>query len=70
MDMEAAIGYLVALAVPLWFVVEFVIHKWTSSTQPVRQVQPGSLAERPAARTPSTAPRPRTTALAQPRRAT
>ena len=30
MDLEAAAGYLVALAVPLWLVGEYAVHSWKS----------------------------------------
>lgn len=33
MELETAVSYLVALAVPLWLVVEFAVHSWKSSNQ-------------------------------------
>lgn len=31
MDLEAAVSYLLALAVPLWLVGEYVAHSWKSA---------------------------------------
>ena len=31
MELEAAIGYLLALAVPAWLVGEYVVHTWKTS---------------------------------------
>ena len=33
MKLETAVSYLVALAVPLWLVVEFAVRSWKSSNQ-------------------------------------
>jgi hypothetical protein len=56
MELEMAIGYLVALAVPLWLLVEQAV-SWRRSAKQVRkQVEPGRLfgkqAPGPAARAP------------------
>ncbi len=34
MELETAVSYLVALAVPLWLIVEFTVHSWKSPNQP------------------------------------
>ena len=34
MELETVVGYLLALAVPLWLVAEFMVHSWKSSKLP------------------------------------
>ena len=49
MELEAAISYLLALAVPLWLVGEYVVHAWKPSNSPQPDGQ--SLPARPSAST-------------------
>ena len=48
MDLETAIGYLVALAVPLWLLVEQSMYSGRSAKQARKQVEPGRLPGKPA----------------------
>jgi hypothetical protein len=43
MELETMIGYLVALALPLWLLVEQVMHWQRSPKQPAKRFQLGKL---------------------------
>jgi hypothetical protein len=34
MELETVVGYVLALAVPLWLVAEFMVHSWKSPNHP------------------------------------
>ena len=55
MELEAVVSYLLALAVPLWLIGEYVVHTWRRGNPP--QVDGKSLPTRQASRAPSTASR-------------
>ena len=67
MELETMIEYLVALALPLWLLVEIVTHP-RRSKQPEKSSEPDWLRGGSISRPLSTAPRARTTKLAHPRR--
>ena len=67
MELEAMVEYLVALAVPLWLLVELVTHP-RRSKQPEKSREPDWIRRGTITRASSTASRARTTKLAQPRR--
>ena len=48
MELETMIGFLVALALPLWLLVEQVMHWQGSSKQPVKRFELGKLSGKPA----------------------
>lgn len=64
MEMEMMVEYLVALALPLWLVVEVVAHR-SPSKQPEKSFQPDWLRGRRMSRVPSHRP----AKLADPRKA-
>ena len=67
MELETMVEYLVALALPIWLLVELVMHpRW--SKQPEKSLEPDWLRRGSISRASSTASRARTTKLAQPRR--
>jgi hypothetical protein len=68
MELGIAIGYLVALALPLWLVVEQVMHWQRSSKQPARRFESGKLSGRPASGGPVTATRPHVMRVAHQRK--
>jgi hypothetical protein len=66
MELETMVEYLVALALPLWLLVELVTHP-RRSKQPEKSLEPDWLRDGSISRASSTASRARTTKLA-PRR--
>jgi hypothetical protein len=68
MELEAVVGYLVALSVPLWLLGELVTHPWSSGLRDKR-LEPGQHAGEPIFRAPSATPRAQATNLPHPRRA-
>lgn len=48
MELETVMGYLVALALPLWLLVEQVMHWQWSSKQPAKRFKLGKLSGKPA----------------------
>jgi hypothetical protein len=66
MELETMVEYLVALALPLWLLVELLTHP-RRSKQPEKSLQPDWLRGGTISRA-STASRTRTTKLAHPRR--
>ena len=67
MELETMVEYLVALALPIWLLVELVTHP-RRSRQPEKSLEPDWLRGGFISRASSTASRARTTKLAQPRR--
>ena len=67
MELESMVEYLVALALPIWLLVELVTHPLRSK-QPEKSLEPDWLRRGSISRASSTASRARTTRLAQPRR--
>jgi hypothetical protein len=67
MELEAMVEYLVALALPIWLLVELVTHP-RRSKQPEKSLEPHWLRGGSISRASSTASRARATKLAQPRR--
>ncbi len=67
MELEAMVEYLVALALPLWLLIELATHP-RRSKQPERSLEPDWLRRGSISRASSTPSRARTTKLAQPRR--
>ena len=53
MELEAAITYLLALAVPAWLVGEYVVHTWKASRTSAADRKPDELPARLASRAPS-----------------
>lgn len=47
MGLEAAVSYLLALAVPLWLVGEYMVHTWSSSHPPQIDLTPDRVPARP-----------------------
>jgi len=68
MELELAIGFLVALALPLWLLVEQVMHWQTSSKQPAKRFELGKLSRKPASGAPVTATRLRAMRVADQRK--
>jgi hypothetical protein len=68
MELETAMSYLVALALPLWLLVEEVIHRQRSSKQPAKRLELGKLSGKPASRAPAAAPRLRAMRVAEGRK--
>ena len=68
MDLETAIGYLAALAVPLWLVVEQVVSWWRAANQLEKRPEPERLTSKPASSRPVKAGRAPAMSLAQPRK--
>jgi hypothetical protein len=58
MELEAVVGYLVALSVPLWLLGELITHLWGSGLRD-KQREPGQHAGEPIFRARSATPRPR-----------
>jgi len=58
MELETVTGYLVALALPLWLLVEQVMHWQWSSKQPAKRFELGKLSGKPASGASVTATRP------------
>jgi hypothetical protein len=50
MELEAAISYLLALAVPAWLVGEYVVHTWKTSERSAVDRTSEELPARPASR--------------------
>ena len=50
MELEVAVSYLLALAVPAWLVGEYVVHTWKTSRKSAVDGMPGLLPARPASR--------------------
>ena len=67
MELEPMVEYLVALALPLWLLVELVTHP-RRVKQPEKSLEHDWLRNRSVSRASSTASRARATKLAQPRR--
>jgi hypothetical protein len=67
MGLETMVEYLVALALPIWLLVELVTHP-RRSKQPEKSREPDWLRGDSISRAASTASRARTTKLTQPRR--
>lgn len=55
MELEAVIGYLVALAVPLWLAAEGIMVSQRSSKEPEKRLKVERLPSKPAPRSPATA---------------
>lgn len=68
MELETMVEYLVALALPLWLLVELVMHPWRSK-QAEKPLEPDWVRGGSVSRASSTAPRARAPKLAHPRRA-
>lgn len=68
MELETLVGYLVALALPLWLLVELVTHPWRLE-EPEKPLESDWLPGPSVPKAPSTAPRVRATKLEQRRRA-
>ena len=58
MELETVIGFLVALALPLWLLVEQVMHWQGSSKQSEKPLELGKLSRKPASGARVTATRP------------
>lgn len=68
MELETVTGYLVALALPLWLLVEQVMHWQWSSKQPATRLGLGQFSPKPPSGAPVTATRARAMRLAHPRK--
>lgn len=68
MELETVIGYLVALALPLWLLVEQVMHWQWSPKQPARRFELGKLSGKPASGASVTATHAHAMRLAHPRK--
>jgi len=68
MELETVVGYLVALALPLWLLVELVTHPWRSE-ELEKPLESDWLPGPPVPKAPPTAPRVRPTKLEHRRRA-
>jgi len=68
MELDAVVGYLVALSVPLWLLGELITHPWSSGLRDKR-LEPGQHAGGPIFRATSATPRARATNLPHPRSA-
>jgi hypothetical protein len=68
MELETLVGNLVALALPLWLLVELVTHPWRSE-QPEKPLESDWLPGPPVPKESSTTHRVRATKLEHPRRA-
>lgn len=68
MELETVMGYLVALALPLWLLVEQVMHWQWSPKQPAKRFELGKLSGKPASGASVTATRARAMRLAHPRK--
>ncbi len=67
MELETMVEYLVALALPLWLLIELATHP-RRSKQPEKSLEPDWLRGGSISRASSTAPQARTTRVARPRR--
>ena len=68
MELETVTGYLVALALPLWLLVEQVMHWQWSSKQPTTRLELGKLSPKPPSGAPVRATRAHAMRLAHPRK--
>jgi hypothetical protein len=68
MELETAIGYLVALAVPVWLLVEQGMSWRRSARRAGKQVEPGRLSGKPASSPVAKAPPVPAMRLANPRK--
>jgi len=68
MELEAVIGFLVALALPLWLVAEQVMHWQGSSKQSEKPLELGELSRKPASGARVTATRPHAMRVANQRK--
>jgi hypothetical protein len=68
MELETLVGYLVALALPLWLLVELVTHPWRSE-EPEKPLESDWLPGPPVPEASPTAPAVRPTKLEHRRRA-
>jgi hypothetical protein len=68
MDLETAIGYLAALAVPLWLLVEQAVCWRRSANQIDKRAEPARLTSKPASSPPMKAGRAPAMKLAHPRK--
>jgi hypothetical protein len=59
MELKTVTVYLLALALPLWLLVEQVMHWQSSPKQPAKRFQVGKLPGKPASGAPITGTRPR-----------
>ena len=66
MELEVAVSYLLALAVPAWLVGEYVVHTWKTSRRSAVDGRPEELPARPASRAPAKAARAGAGRLADP----
>lgn len=69
MELETLVGYLMALALPLWLLVEFVTYAWRSEPPEKPLVDSDRLPGSPVTRASSTAPPGRAMDPARPRKA-
>jgi len=69
MELETLVGYLMALALPLWLLVEFVTYAWRSEPPEKPLVDSDRLPRSPVTRASPTAPPGRATDPARPRKA-
>ena len=67
MELETAISYLLALAVPAWLVGEYVVHTWKTSDTPAADTKSESPA-RPVSRVPAKPARTESARLVDSRR--
>ena len=68
MELETAVSYLLALAVPAWLVGEYVVHTWKASDQPEVDRKTEEMPARPSPRVPAKEARTAAGALAGSRR--
>ena len=68
MELEVAVSYLLALAVPAWLVGEYAVHTWKTSRRSAVDGRPEELPARPASRAPARPARTGTGRLADSRR--
>jgi hypothetical protein len=50
MELEVAVSYLLALAVPAWLIGEYVVHTWKTSRRSAVDGRPEELPARPASK--------------------
>jgi hypothetical protein len=65
MEPETLIGYLVALAVPLWLLVEGIMVSQRSPKQPSKRFERSKLSAKPASRASATTAHPRAMRVAE-----
>jgi hypothetical protein len=68
MDLETVIGYLAALAVPLWLLVEQAVCWWRPANPVEKRAEPARLTRKPVSSRPRKAGRAPAMSLAQPRK--